>query len=108
MAYTRLFDILPHQNQFHPKEDCFAAKENGEWHKYSTEATLQQIEKLAVGLMLNLGLKNFQTAEEKMKVAIISNNRPEWNFADNALLKLGVVNVPIYPTITDEEMFTLL
>jgi len=104
MAYTRLFDILPHQNQFHPKEDCFAAKENGEWHKYSTEATLQQIEKLAVGLMMNLGLKNFPTSEEKMKVAIISNNRPEWNFADNALLKLGVVNVPIYPTITDEEM----
>ena len=104
MSYTRLFDILPHQLQFHPKQDCFAAKENGAWRKYSTADTLQQIEKLAVGLIVNLGLKNFPIAEQKMKVAIISNNRPEWNFADNALLKLGVVNVPIYPTITDEEM----
>ena len=87
MSYTRLFDILPHQLQFHPKQDCFAAKENGAWRKYSTADTLQQIEKLAVGLIVNLGLKNFPIAEQKMKVAIISNNRPEWNFADNALLK---------------------
>ncbi len=104
MSYTRLFDILPHQLQFHPKDDCFAAKENGAWRKYSTEDTLQQIEKLAVGLQINLGLQNFSAPEQKQKVAMISNNRPEWNFLDNALLRLGVVNVPIYPTITDDEM----
>ncbi len=104
MSYTRLFDILPHQLQFHPKDDCFAAKENGAWRKYSTEDTLQQIEKLAVGLQINLQLQNFSSPEQKQKVALISNNRPEWNFLDNALLRLGVANVPIYPTITDDEM----
>jgi long-chain acyl-CoA synthetase len=32
------------------------------------------------------------------KIAIISGNRPEWNFCDNGILQLGAVNVPIYPT----------
>lgn len=32
------------------------------------------------------------------KIAVISGNRPEWNFCDNGILQLGAVNVPIYPT----------
>ena len=34
------------------------------------------------------------------KVAIISENRPEWNFIDLALQQIGVISVPMYPTIT--------
>ena len=36
-------------------------------------------------------------------VATISNNRPEWNIVDMALSQAGIVNVPIYPTISKEE-----
>ncbi len=103
MAYTRLFDILPHQLQNHPKADCLAYKQNGTWKKFSTAETVAIIQQLSKGLYA-LGCRTNRNDELKDKVALISNNRPEWNFLDNALLRIGVVNVPIYPTITDEEM----
>ncbi|MEN9523647.1 MAG: hypothetical protein RL065_2024 [Bacteroidota bacterium] len=104
MSYKRLFDIFPHQLQYHAKPDSLAAKENGVWKTFSTKQVVDTIEQLTTGLYFNLGLRNQDTAEAKQKIALISNNRPEWNFVDNALQRLGVINVPIYPTITDEEM----
>jgi long-chain acyl-CoA synthetase len=37
------------------------------------------------------------------RVITISNNRPEWNFLDMALLQTGIIHVPIYPTISDSD-----
>jgi long-chain acyl-CoA synthetase len=37
------------------------------------------------------------------KIATVSNNRPEWNFIDMGLAMAGLVHVPIYPTISNEE-----
>jgi long-chain acyl-CoA synthetase len=42
------------------------------------------------------------------RVAILSENRPEWSIADFACLLLGVVVVPIYSTLTDEQTAYLL
>jgi long-chain acyl-CoA synthetase len=38
----------------------------------------------------------------------ISNNRPEWNFADMGMASIGVVHVPVYPTISDDEFRYIL
>jgi len=38
------------------------------------------------------------------RVALLSENRPEWVFADLAVLSLGAVVVPIYPTSSPKEM----
>jgi len=38
------------------------------------------------------------------KVAIIINNRPEWNYFDMALSLIGAVQVPVYPTISYEQV----
>ncbi len=37
------------------------------------------------------------------RVAIVSENRPEWTITDFAALSLGAVTVPIYPTQTAEQ-----
>ena len=37
------------------------------------------------------------------KVAIVSNNRPEWNFIDLGALQVGAVDVPLYPTISEAD-----
>src|SRR5271170_3852944 len=37
------------------------------------------------------------------RVAILSENRPEWSTADFAILLLGAVTVPIYSTLTAEQ-----
>ena len=37
------------------------------------------------------------------RIAILSENRPEWTFADFAILLLGAVTVPVYATLTPEQ-----
>jgi Long-chain acyl-CoA synthetases (AMP-forming) len=42
------------------------------------------------------------------KIATITGNKPEWNFADLGIAQAGMIHVPIYPTIgTDEYAFIL-
>ncbi|MFM6937939.1 MAG: AMP-dependent synthetase/ligase, partial [Aquirufa sp.] len=93
--FTRVFDLLPIYDQLH-KSDLFCLKRNGEWRKYSSEETLDIIQDLALGL---LALK----IKPGDKIAIISGNRPEWNFVDFAIQLIGAVSVPMYPTITVED-----
>jgi long-chain acyl-CoA synthetase len=38
------------------------------------------------------------------KVAIVSENRPEWVYADMALAHLGIISVPVYPTLTPKQI----
>ncbi|HEV8524395.1 MAG TPA: long-chain fatty acid--CoA ligase, partial [Terriglobales bacterium] len=42
------------------------------------------------------------------RVAIVSENRPEWAVADFATLMLGAVDVPLYPTLTPEQTELIL
>jgi len=42
------------------------------------------------------------------RVAILGENRPEWTMADFACLVRGVVSVPLYPTLTPEQMLQIL
>lgn len=42
------------------------------------------------------------------RVAILSENRPEWTIADFACLLIGAVVVPIYTTLTDEQAAYIL
>lgn len=96
MTYTRLFDIIHYQAAKFPKNDAICGKEDGIWKKYSTPEIIDIINKLSVGL-LEFGV------EKDDKIAIISNNRPEWNFVDFGMFQAGCINVPIYPTITVED-----
>jgi len=50
-----------------------------------------------------LGLASLGVMKED-KVAIISENRPEWIVADMAIVTLGAVDVPIYPTLTPKQI----
>ena len=97
MNYTRLFDLLPYSLDKHPKEDALVFKENGEWIKCSTNRYKKNAEYIAYGL-IKLGVKFGD------KIGIISNNRPEWNFADMGGMMIGAINVPIYPTISDHDL----
>jgi long-chain acyl-CoA synthetase len=83
----------------------FAAKEEGGiWHKYSTADVKEIVDKLAAGL-IHLGISGHDMSiEHRDKIAIISNNRPEWMFLDLAVQKAGAVLVPIYPTLAVSEL----
>jgi long-chain acyl-CoA synthetase len=96
MEFKRLFDLLDYQVKAFPKDDALACKINGSWKKYSSQEYATTADKLSTGL-LKLGI------QKEDKVAIVSPNRPEWNFVDMALQQIGAVSVPIYPTNTIEN-----
>jgi long-chain acyl-CoA synthetase len=101
MNVTRVFDILPYQAAQFPKADMFATKVNRSWVAYSTSEVIQIVNHVSLGL-IHLGL------EKNDKVAIISFNRPEWNFIDYGVQQVGAVSVPIYPTITEDDFKYIL
>jgi long-chain acyl-CoA synthetase len=93
----RLFDLLPHyKNNYLPKDDVLAGKEDGKWRKYSIDEYISIVDNLSYGL-LHLGVKKGD------KIATIASNRPEWNFVDMAVLQVGAVHVPVYPTISESD-----
>ncbi|HAH24878.1 MAG TPA: long-chain fatty acid--CoA ligase [Prolixibacteraceae bacterium] len=97
----RTFDILQRILLEMPRADALGGKNSKEWYVYSTAQYVEKSHQLAMGLMA-LGLKKGD------KVATVTTNRPEWNFADMAMAMTGIVHVPIYPTISDEEYSYIL
>jgi long-chain acyl-CoA synthetase len=93
---TRTFDILDKCMEEFPREDALGGKRNGEWYTYSTEEYYKKSHQFALGL-LAMGLVKGD------KVATVTTNRPEWNFADMGMAMTGIVHVPLYPTIGEDE-----
>jgi long-chain acyl-CoA synthetase len=97
MDVTRIFDLLPyHEATFKPKEDVVASKENGEWARYSIRQYREIVDNISYGF-LAMGVQPGD------KIAQISSNRAEWNFVDMAILQVGAIHVPIYPTISESD-----
>jgi long-chain acyl-CoA synthetase len=96
MTPDRLFDLIPYQISQYDKNVSLAFKENNSWQTYSSRDLKEITENLSLAF-LNSGISKGD------KVAIISNNRPEWNFVDLALQQIGAISVPMYPTITTED-----
>src|SRR4051812_41591993 len=95
----RLFDFFEQKLKNDPDEPLLGAKEGGKWRTYSVKEVKQIVDQLSIGLLaLGYGAGNM-TVEGRDKIAILSKNRPEWMFLDLALQQIGVVLVPLYPTI---------
>lgn len=85
----------------HAKPDALNQKHDGEWLHISAEAFIERVRHVALGLA-GLGIRAGD------RVAILSENRPEWSIVDLAILSLGAVNVPIYTTqAVDQVRFIL-
>ena len=78
------------------KRPMYQYKKDGKYHDLSFQRMREWVEQFAAGLAV-LGLSKGD------KLAIISENRPEWVVADLGTLFLGAVDVPIYPTLTAKQ-----
>ena len=93
----RLFDFPYYQLENYPQEAALVSKENGTWVKTSTQQYIDQANAISRGL-IKLGVKTND------KVAIISmTNRTQWNICDIGILQTGAQDVPIYPTISEQD-----
>ena len=72
-------------------------KLNGKWEKVTWSQYYERARSVGLGLY-SLGIKKGDM------VAILSENRLEWIFTDMGILGLGAVVVPIYTTLTAEEI----
>ena len=81
---TRTFDILDRIISEFPRPDALGGKKGSEWYTYSTEEYVRHARRFALGL-LAMGIGKGD------KVATVTNNRPEWNFADMGLAMAGAV-----------------
>jgi len=94
---TRLFDFPYYQLEKFNLKKSLVTKYNGEWVATSTQEYIAKANAISRAL-LRLGVK------PNDKIALISmTNRTEWNIMDIGILQLGAQNVPIYPTISEED-----
>lgn len=94
---TRLFDFPYYQLEKHKLPNSLVTKYDGKWVKTSTQEYIDQSNTISRGL-LRLGVKK----DDRIAV-ISSSNRTEWNIMDIGILQLAAQNVPIYPTISEED-----
>ena len=85
----------------HNKRDALAYKIDDAWNYINGNEVVERIKRIAMGLAA-MGVKAGD------RVAIISENRPEWSFVDLAILSLRAVNVPIYTTQAVEQIRFIL
>lgn len=95
---TRLFDFPYYQQQkFKNIPNALVTKYGDNWISTSTTEYIEKANKISRAL-LRLGV------QKDDKIAVISsNNRTEWNILDIGVLQTGAQNVPIYPTISEED-----
>lgn len=102
MEVTRLFDILTRYTEKWPDQEvALAGKQNGDWRKYSIKEYVTLTNTISYAL-IKLGI------EPGDKVGIIATNRPEWNMLDMAIMQVGAISVPIYPTISESDYLYIL
>lgn len=99
---TRLFDFPRYQLANKPLDVMVSMPNGGKRLSFSTQEFVDTMDRVSRGLIA-LGLQPGD------KVALIAhNNRCEWNILDHAILQAGGVDVPIYPTMTQQDYTYIL
>ena len=80
----------------HDKPDALQHKVNGTFQPISSQTLADRVRRVALGLR-ELGVQPGD------RVAILSENRPEWAIADYACVTSGVADVPLYPNLPAEQ-----
>jgi long-chain acyl-CoA synthetase len=83
------------------KPDALQAKVGGTYRPISHTELADRVRRCALGLE-ELGVRPGD------RVAILSENRPEWAIADYACLTAGLTDVPVYPTLPADQITYIL
>jgi Long-chain acyl-CoA synthetases (AMP-forming) len=105
IGFEQLPQTIPHfiieSLRRNNKPDALNHKVQNAWQRFSGAEVIEKVRRLTLGLR-ELGIKAGD------RVAIISENRPEWSLVDLAILSLRAVNVPIYTTQAVEQIRYIL
>lgn len=98
---TTLVEMFQETVQAHGAKTALMEKKEGVYQGFSYQEFGERVKNVAQGL-LSLGIKHGD------RVALMSENRPEWAICDFGILSAAATNVPIYPTITPEQVKYIL
>ena len=94
---SRTFDLLPRfVEKYGKKKVMFASKVDGSWKKYISRDFVKMTDVISQGL-IGLGVCKGD------RVALVSNNCPQWNMVDFAVQQIGAILVPVYPTARQSD-----
>ena len=96
MEVKRTFDILWLLKEKFPRKDILAYKFNNEWKKFSCEEYFHYSHYIAAAF-LDLGYKKGD------HIITVIQSCPQWNFIDMGMALAGIVHVPVYANISEEE-----
>ncbi|MHB8655287.1 MAG: AMP-dependent synthetase/ligase [Terriglobia bacterium] len=99
--FRTLNELFHRAIEKHPKPAAFLSKTAGKYRGLSSQEALSKVAALAAGLDRR-GIRRGD------RVAILSENRVEWALTDYAVLGLGAVLVPIYPTLLEPDIEYIL
>jgi long-chain acyl-CoA synthetase len=101
MRYNNLVEMFFSNVEKQKDRTAYMYKDAGSYKPISFNEALEWVKKIAAGL-IQLGI------ERGDKVAVLSENRFEWAFTDYAILSLGAINVPIYPSLLENQVEYIL
>ncbi len=101
MHYRNLPEMFFSIARTNPQKPAYRFKQDGTWQTITFSQASEQIKSIAVGLYKR-GIRKGST------VALLSTNRPEWALCDYAIMCLGAVTVPLYPSLLPDQISFLL
>src|ERR1043165_1228833 len=96
-----LVEMFERTARLHNKRDALNYKRDGAWRSISSDEMLARARHLALGLRA-VGIRRGD------RIALLSENCPEWTLTDAGALFGGIVDVPIYPTLTAPQVSYIL
>lgn len=94
---TRLFDYLKSNIDTAGRVLKLSKRDQGGWKSYDKNEIIDIVDNISKGLIAK-GIKKGD------RIGLMSGNRPEWNFVDFACNQLGVALVPLYPTLSAQDL----
>ena len=94
--FNSIVSLFHHQVKLFQDKPYLWKKINGKYISLSWKQVREQVDAIAKGLV-NLGILKGD------RVVILSENRPEWQIADLAIMSIGAISVPAYTTSTTSD-----
>lgn len=94
---TTLAELFSKATKESPRKDALNYKRDGEWRSISSEEMISRLKNIALGLY-SIGIRKGD------RVAILSDNSPEWTLTDAGCQFSGIIDVPIYTTLTPNSV----
>lgn len=94
---TTLPELFERAAKEYALDDALNYKADGQWRPISAQQVVERAENIALGLY-SLGLKKGDRA------AILALNSPEWTLVDAGCQFAGIIDVPIYTTLSPDAV----